>query len=428
MATIKEITTQEVIAQIRDPESVFLDIRPIAAYNGWALHDEPRGGHIEGAKTFPLKWSQYDKWLDLLQDKHITPQTPVIVYGYTSGETNDMADKLSNAGYQNISVYHHFADEWSPDESLPMDHLPNYTQLVYPEWVHSLINGHTPPAYTNTNYVICHATYNYREDYEAGHIPQAIHMNTLGLESEDTWNVRSPDELRNYLLSAGITKDTTVIMYGRFSHPNNQDPYPGKNAGHLGAMRCALLLLYAGVKDVRILNGGLYAWQEEGYDITTQEPEIQPAQDFGTDIPGHPDYLIDMAKAKELLKSDRGELVSIRSWNEFTGNVSGYNYIGKTGRIPGAVFGNCGSDAYHMENYRNVDHTMREFHEVAANWAEGGIVPEKHIAFYCGTGWRASEAFFNAYFMNWPNISVYDGGWFEWSNTPDNPTETGEPE
>jgi len=29
--------------------------------------------------------------------------------------------------------------------------------------------------------------------------------------------------------------------------------------------------------------------------------------------------------------------------------------------------------------------------------------------------------------MGWPNVSVYDGGWFEWSNDPKNPFETGVP-
>jgi thiosulfate/3-mercaptopyruvate sulfurtransferase len=43
-------------------------------------------------------------------------------------------------------------------------------------------------------------------------------------------------------------------------------------------------------------------------------------------------------------------------------------------------------------------------------------------------GWRGSEAFFNAWLMGWPEISVYDGGWFEWINDPDNPVETGIPE
>ncbi|MBD3382227.1 MAG: thiosulfate sulfurtransferase, partial [candidate division Zixibacteria bacterium] len=67
-------------------------------------------------------------------------------------------------------------------------------------------------------------------------------------------------------------------------------------------------------------------------------------------------------------------------------------------------------------------------HEVAEIWADSGITPDKRVAFYCGTGWRASEAFFNAYMMGWPNIAVYDGGWMEWSSDPENPIEVGIPE
>jgi thiosulfate/3-mercaptopyruvate sulfurtransferase len=118
----------------------------------------------------------------------------------------------------------------------------------------------------------------------------------------------------------------------------------------------------------------------------------------------------------------------VRSWGEFVGKVSGYHYIEKKGRIPGAVFGNCGSDAYHMENYRNLDHTTREYHEIEQMWRAAGITAQKYNAFYCGTGWRGSEAFFNAWLMGWRRISIYDGGWFEWSRDDENPYETGEPE
>jgi len=90
--------------------------------------------------------------------------------------------------------------------------------------------------------------------------------------------------------------------------------------------------------------------------------------------------------------------------------------------------GNCGSDAYHMENYRNVDYTTREYHEVEELLAEVGVTPDKVNAFYCGTGWRGSEAFLNAWLMGWPNVSVFDGGWFEWSNDETNLFETGTPQ
>ena len=192
-------------------------------------------------------------------------------------------------------------------------------------------------------------------------------------------------------------------------------------------MRCAALLLYAGVEDVKILNGGINTWESADLPISTDRVSPTPVDDFGVEVPARPDFIVDLPEAKALLSADDGDLVSVRSWAEFIGERSGYHYIDAKGRIPGAVFGNCGSDAYHMENYRNFDYTTREFPEIERKWAEMGITPDKHVAFYFGTGWRGSEAFMNAYFMGWPSISVYDGGWYEWSNQPDLHTATGTP-
>ncbi|MDX1285856.1 MAG: rhodanese-like domain-containing protein, partial [Draconibacterium sp.] len=305
--------------------------------------------------------------------------------------------------------------------------LPRYRQLVSAEWVKSLISGGQADEYTNDKFMVCHSHYQNPEDYKLDHIPGAIAIDTNELESPETWNRRSSEELKLALEKHGITADTTVVMYGRFSFPNNNDPFPGSSAGHLGAIRCAFIMMYAGVKDVRILDGGMQSWKDAGFEVTKEEALPVPVEEFGTLIPVKPELAVDIPEAKEIIASENAELVSVRSWPEWIGEVSGYNYIKKKGRIPGAVFGTCGTDAYHMENYRNVDHTIKEAGEVAKTWAEVGITSDKHCAFYCGTGWRGSEAFFNAWLMGWPRVSVFDGGWFEWSNDPNNPYETGIP-
>ncbi|WP_321288344.1 rhodanese-like domain-containing protein [uncultured Sunxiuqinia sp.] len=230
------------------------------------------------------------------------------------------------------------------------------------------------------------------------------------------------------MLKHGITSDTLVISYGKFMFPDNDDEFPGSAAGDIGAIRNAFIMMYAGVKDVRVLNGGFQSWEDAAYEIATDDVPKTPVENFGVNIPVKSELAVDIPEAKEMLVSSTADLVCVRSWPEYIGEVSGYNYIEKKGRIPGAIFGNCGSDAYHMENYRHVDHTTREFHEVAQIWKQVGVTPDKHLAFYCGTGWRGSEAWFNAWLMGWPHVSVFDGGWFEWSNNPENPYETGIPE
>jgi len=427
MRKITEISTKQVFNLLNAKNTIIIDVRPIDAYNGWKIKGEKRGGHITKAKSLPIKWTNYMDWIEIVRTKHILPENKIVIYAYTEEDSKKVANLFIKDGYTDVSVYNNFIEEWAGNEDLPMEHLARYKHLVSADWVNSLISGGQPDEYDNNKYIVVHSHYRNRNAYLSGHIPGAIDMDTLALESPETWNRRSPEELKKALEKHGITSDTTVIMYGKFMTPDNDDEFPGSAAGHIGAIRNTMIMLYAGVKDVRILNGGFQSWKDAGYEITTDDIPKKAVSDFRVQIPANPEIIVDIPQAKEMLKSKTAELVSTRSWPEYIGEVSGYNYIEKKGRIPGSIFGNCGTDAYHMENYRNLDHTIREEQEVATIWREVNITPNKHLAFYCGTGWRGSEAFFNAWLMGWPRVSVFDGGWFEWSNDPANPIETGLP-
>jgi 3-mercaptopyruvate sulfurtransferase SseA len=419
------------VAEARNRSTdVVIDVRPMAAYNGWPLRKERRGGHIPGAIPFPLSWLHAlgnSDLMELLGSKETSRDKNVILYGYDGRDSGEAAAKLADLGFSRLCIFNEGVPAWAGDPSRPMDRLPRYTQLVHPAWLAQLVSGGTAPEFDGGPHVLAHASFDNQDDYKQGHIPGAISLDTLFLEEPEHWNRRNPDELERALLANGITCDTTVVLYGRNANPSMEQEHPGRYAGDIAAMRTALLLMYAGVRDVRVLDGGLTAWIADRNAVTTEPTSPIPAQEFGCPIPARPDYILDIEEAKEYLADPMSELVCMRSWSEFIGEKSGYHYIGPRGRIPGAIFGNCGSDAYHMQNYRNFDNTMLCYHEIEAGWSEVGIVPEKRIAFYCGTGWRASEAFFYAYLMGWDRIAIYDGGWYEWSIDAGNPTETGIP-
>lgn len=427
---LQTISTPDLAEQLGDPSLVLLDVRPMAAFNGWPLKGEPRGGHIPGAVPFPLVWADKSELPELkphLESKSVTADKTVVVYGYTRDESAVLAGRLVELGYDNVLVYETGLAEWAADERRPVSRLPHYHKLVHPDWVQRLISGERPETYSSSRFAVFHVNFGVPEDYRRGHIPGALHLDTLALESPDDWNRRRPDELEAALRAHGITHDTTIVVYGRHANPDNRDPHPGQSAGQIAATRAAAILMYAGVEDVRLLDGGLNSWVAAGYPVETEARVPLPVAEFGVPIPSHPEYMVDLEEAKALLDDPNGVLVSIRSWSEFIGETSGYHYIGPRGRIAGAVWGNCGSDAYHMENYRNADNTMRNCHEIEVNWREVGITPDKRVAFYCGTGWRASETFFYAHVMGWERIAVYDGGWFEWIRDSANPVETGIP-
>ena len=147
-------------------------------------------------------------------------------------------------------------------------------------------------------------------------------------------------------------------------------------------------------------------------------------------IPQRPEFIVDIGEAKEILADQDGAaLVSVRTWREHIGKVSGYNYIGPAGRIAGDVWGNCGTDAYHMQHYRNVDNTMRAYPEIAANWEEAGITRRQVGRVLLRHRLARQRDLVLRLPMDWQRIAVYDGGWFEWSQDPiNNPIEVGEPE
>jgi len=427
------MTTDELRRRLGDPELTLVDVRPLPAYNGWRLNGDARGGHIPGAVALPRAWlsSVDEAELErLLEAKDITPGREVVVYGDHPENVSAARTGLAERGLSRIRTYEQGWAGWGADETLPVERLPNHDKLVHPQWLRQLLAGERPEAAPAGRYLLFHVNFGVPEEYEENHLPSAAYLDTNELEDPHDWNRRPPEELEAALRSLGITKDATVILYGRDTEGHADEKWPGRRAGQIAATRAALILRYAGVDDVRVLDGGYDAWVAAGNPLETVRREPAPVQSFGARIPQRPEVIVDIDEAKKIL-SDRehAALVSVRTWREHIGEVSGYNYIGPAGRIAGDVWGNCGTDAYHMQHYRNVDNTMRAYPEIAANWEQAGISADKWIAFYCGTGWRASETWFYAYVMGWPRIAVYDGGWFEWSKDPiNNPIEKAEPQ
>ncbi|MGM0650894.1 MAG: rhodanese-like domain-containing protein, partial [Bacteroidota bacterium] len=265
MTKYKNIASEDLKSLIEGGGVKIIDIRPVDAFNGWKQKGETRGGHIKGAKSLPLKWTNYMDWIEMVRHKNISPDDDLIIYGYGKQEAQQVAALFQKYGYDKISVYNSFLSEWSGNEDFPMDCLPNYKHLVSAGWVNELISGKKPQHYDNDKYVVVHAHYRNHDAYLSGHIPGAIDMDTNALESQQTWNRRTPRELKDTLEKHGITADTTVVLYGKFMFPDNADEFPGSAAGDLGAIRCAMIMMYAGVKDVRVLNGGFQSWKDAGF-------------------------------------------------------------------------------------------------------------------------------------------------------------------
>ncbi len=162
----------------------------------------------------------------MVDGKGLTPEDRVVVYGYDREERRVVAERFSRAGFADVALHHDFLHDWSNNATLPMERLPGYRHLVSASWLNFLLRDRTAPEYDNRQSRICHAHYRNPAVYEAGHIPTAAPLDTNPLESPDTWNRCSADQLREALLGMGITRDTAVIVYERTRIPAEGDPFP----------------------------------------------------------------------------------------------------------------------------------------------------------------------------------------------------------
>lgn len=286
--------------------------------------------------------------------------------------------------------------------------------FVTPEWTQAVIDGKMKES---DNYIIVEAAYGEEKDsnyIKDGHIPGSFYVNTSSVESEPVWNLVPADQLEKAMLDLGITKDTAVIVY-------SEEPS--------GAGRVAFAYLYAGVENVKIIDGGKQAWIAANLPIEKEANTPTPASDFGAEVPVHPEYVLSMDAVNEKLKNEKDtfDLVSVRSLDEFLGKTSGYTYIDQAGEPKGAVWGKGGSDAYHDEDYTNDDGTYISMDTLQAMYEELGITFDKELSFYCGTGWRATLPFLIMYENGYTDMTIYDGGWMEWVTDPENEVQIGDP-
>lgn len=411
---LETINTDDLKANIEKEDWVIVDTRLNDAFNGWPLDGVERGGHIEGAVDFSASWLETEvekideKLTEVLQSKGITADKNIVLYDANGKDAQSVGNYLNKAGFKNI--YKYDVKEWAANQDLPLVSYPNYEMLVPATWVNDLTKNNN----NGKSFKIFEVSWgDEAKDYKKGHIPGAVHINTDEVEEGPVWNRLADKELEKFALKNGIDLDTTVVLYG-------SDPMP--------AYRVAVILKYMGVKDVRVLNGGYAAWANADYKVETKVNKKKSVASFGAEVPANPEYIVDLAEAKEILADpENSTLVDIRSWDEFIGKISGYDYIDAKGRPAGAVWGHAGSDSSNLEDYRSVDNSMRNGAEIMAMWEKDEIDLDNQLAFYCGTGWRAAEVLFFAKVLGFENTTLYDGGWNEWSMDSSNPVETGEP-
>jgi len=218
------------------------------------------------------------------------------------------------------------------------------------------------------------------EQYLQAHIPGAAffdHQDFSDSGSAYMYTILPEADLAAQIGQVGIGEDAEVIFYTS------------------GVLPCATrawwLLRYAGHNNVRVLNGGLAAWQEAGGEIEQGARQYSPAN-FTARL--RADMFVNKEEVQAALADDRVGTV-------YTLPPDMY----KAGQIVGSTSLSC------MELMQGMDCLLSD-DVLAARLAEEARY--ERIITYCGGGIAATVNAMAHLIAGNENVAVYDGSLTEW--------------
>lgn len=240
-----------------------------------------------------------------------------------------------------------------------------------------------------------------RQQYDAGHIPGAHY---LDLNQDLSGPVaahggRHPlpnlDRLAQTLTKMGIASaspagPTRVVAYD--------------SSRYAFAARLWWLLRYLGHEAVAVLDGGLPAWQQQGYALTQALPppvELSGRQPFRAQP--QPDWLIDIEALCRRQQLPGLLLIDAREPARYRGEQEPIDPV--AGSIPGAV-------NYFWQAVSEEDGRMRRPEGLAEHWAALDRAEESIV--YCGSGVTACVNLLAQAIADKPMSKLYVGGWSDW--------------
>ena len=244
-----------------------------------------------------------------------------------------------------------------------------------------------------------------KKGYRKGHIPGAVFVDYVAdlstTEDNVPLNILPPDRFEALMGRLGIDGDTTVVVY---------DDSEG-----LWAARLWWALRYYGHDGVKLLNGGLRKWIEEGRPLETGAARV-PRRTFRAQV--RPELRVTSDQVRRAIGSPEIRIIDALPEAFYTGQARLYPSH-RAGHIPAAR---------NLPAPANIDPATRTLlppDELARLWRRVDLDPHKRAITYCGAGVYGAFDLFVLYVMGYENVGLYDGSWMEWGANPELRVETG---
>lgn len=235
--------------------------------------------------------------------------------------------------------------------------------------------------------------------YETGHIPGSVKIDWhTELNDPVTRDYVSAQEFAALLGSKGISRDSTVVIYG--------------DKSNWWASYALWVFKLFGHEDVRLLDGGRDKWIHEGRELTKEVPNVSKTE---YPVVERDDSTL-RAFRDDVLAHFGNPLIDVRSTEEYTGERTHMPAYPEEGALRGGHIPSAASVPWSRAVGENgVFKSRKELEEIYLD--EAGLKNGDNVIAYCRIGERSSHTWFALnYLLGFKNVRNYDGSWTEWGS------------
>lgn len=238
------------------------------------------------------------------------------------------------------------------------------------------------------------------EDYLVAHIPGAVFFDVDAISDHNNPRPHMfPDaaQFARDIGELGISTGDTVVAYD--------------SGGWVAAPRAWWMFLSFGYPNVRVLDGGLKKWTQEGRPTHSGKVTAKPGK-FTAKL--DPSYIRSQAQVLANIDTRAEQLVDARPRGRFEGTAPEPRPESRSGHIPGS------RNVPYAELFDPKTGAMKPLDELRKAFTGAGVDMTKPIVTTCGSGVSALVLTLALYRLGVRGSALYDGSWSEWG-LPDGP-------
>jgi len=239
-----------------------------------------------------------------------------------------------------------------------------------------------------------------QEIYQMGHLPNAINIPYLTfsrVKNQVDGFIETPVVFKSIMENNGIKNNDTILLYSDWSF--------------LESMRIYWVLDFYGHRNLKVLDGGIQAWEQSNEKLFFDEPVNKKSQyviEINSDIIS--------TKFRTFMASKNANYVIIdgRDKSQYEGKKS---LTPRKGHIPNSInipWVDLVKNRNESDQYDRLK-VPSTLNDIKALKERLSVIPkDKKIILYCNGGQESSVLYFSLKELG-IKAAVYDGSWFEWS-------------